>query len=115
MDKHTPEQEVQYLREAIGRPVPELWLEKLRELPYGRQSACVKLLKTKKFRSVFRKSLRNQLENWLNGNGYETPFSWKQWNCLMRSHYYKRPDAIETGYEDYPTMADYVAANRGML
>ena len=56
--------------------------------------ACLVLL-TSNLRSEFRKSLRNQLLNWLNDGEYETPFSAKQWNCLfdnqaMASGQYRR-------------------------
>lgn len=47
------------------------------------QYSCFILLKVKNFRSSFRKSLRKQLETWLNGESqYSSPFSMKQWGCL---------------------------------
>ena len=50
---------------------------------YGSDSkamkACAQLLGTKKFRSSFRASLRQQLDAWLRGEGkYETPLSDRQ-------------------------------------
>ena len=50
---------------------------------YGSNSkamkACAQLLGTKKFRSSFRASLRQQLDSWLRGEGkYETPLSDRQ-------------------------------------
>lgn len=55
-----------------------------------RFNACVKLLKTQKFRSSFRESLRGQLEKWIGTvqTGeiqYNTPFSEKQWEVLLRN------------------------------
>ena len=47
----------------------------------------IKLLKTKNFRSSFRQSLRNKLEDWLNTpreeREYDSPFSYKQWDALL--------------------------------
>ena len=50
---------------------------------YGTESkaikVCAQLLGTKKFRSSFRASLRQQLDSWLRGEGkYETPLSDRQ-------------------------------------
>lgn len=50
--------------------------------------AVCKLLKVKKFRSEFRKSLRDQVVTWMetpvNERKYNSPFSNRQWNCLIR-------------------------------
>jgi len=50
--------------------------------------ACVKLLKTKKFRSEFRKSLQKQLLNWIeeDNSKYPSPFSEKQAKYICDSY-----------------------------
>ena len=64
---------------------PESWQRFLLTLDEYRREAAVKLLATKSFRSEFRQSLRDQLEDWLAGNrSYQSPFSTRQWQALMR-------------------------------
>lgn len=64
----------------------------------ARRLAAVKLLKVKKFRSEFRRSLRDRLEAWLatpaNEREYASPFSFRQWECLTRYEHFeaKRTD-----------------------
>jgi hypothetical protein len=66
---------------------PESWQRGLLKLSSAKQLACARLLGVKNFRSAFRKSLRAQLESWLNGeNGYDSPFSPRQWDCLVDFH-----------------------------
>jgi hypothetical protein len=61
--------------------------EKLTRITNGAlRLACVKLLKTKTFRSEFRKSLKNQLLNWIEKGEYALPFSWKQEKALVNSY-----------------------------
>jgi hypothetical protein len=50
--------------------------------------ASIKLLKTKKFRSDFRKSLKEQLVSWIENENpkYDLPFSQKQQNSLCDSY-----------------------------
>lgn len=68
---------------------PEAWQRwfAYTNLSEGQKLAGVKLLKTKSFRSGFRRSLREQLETWLDAPAearkYDTPFSHKQWGCLI--------------------------------
>jgi hypothetical protein len=49
--------------------------------------ACIKLLNTHRFKSDFRRAMRDQLTLWLSKEPsertFETPFSTKQWNALM--------------------------------
>jgi hypothetical protein len=79
---------------AWGRGVqqawPEAWQRGLLGFSGPQQVACAKLLKTKKFRSAFRESLRDQLVAWLETPSeerkYGSPFSWKQWDCLVTSY-----------------------------
>ena len=53
-------------------------------LSAAKQYAALGLLKVKRFRSSFRASLRKQLDSWLAGESkYDSPFSWKQWECLL--------------------------------
>lgn len=66
---------------------PEAWQRKLITLNSTLQVACVKLLKTKKFRSQFRESLCNQLKSWMDGEAgdWPRPFSDKQLAFLVDS------------------------------
>ena len=60
--------------------------EKLITLHGALQVACIKLLKTKTFKSAFRESLKNQLQAWINSeNNYRSPFSTKQEHALVTS------------------------------
>lgn len=66
----------------------EEWQRGLMSIPsYVDRAACVDLLKVKKFRSEFRKGLRDQLVKWLetpvNQRQYKSPFSPKQYDCLV--------------------------------
>ena len=45
--------------------------------------ACVKLLKTKTFRSKYRESLCNQLKKWITEQGYVRPFTYKKTESLL--------------------------------
>jgi hypothetical protein len=69
---------------------PESWQKGLLTLPGVTQIACVKLLNTKKFRSSFRLSLRNQLVDWLEtaeeDRLYDKPFSVRQIEKLVTVH-----------------------------
>jgi hypothetical protein len=69
---------------------PESWQKGLLNLPAGLQVACAKLLRTKKFRSEFRLSLRNQLVGWLETPPeerlYSSPFSARQAQTLVTVH-----------------------------
>jgi hypothetical protein len=72
---------------------PEAWQ---RYLAYdcgvtARRLAVVKLLKTKRFRSEFRQSLRDRLDEWLASDEkeYDSPFSPKQWECLTRYEHHE--------------------------
>jgi len=66
--------------------VPESWAEGIGNLGLPERDACIKLLRTKSFRSSFRQSLCMQLKTWLDtepaDRKYLNPFSPKQWNCL---------------------------------
>lgn len=57
-----------------------VWFQRLSRLPECLQYCCIRLLLVKNFRSEFRKSLRNQLEGWLNAEKVEhpLPFSSRQ-------------------------------------
>lgn len=50
--------------------------------------ALAELLKTKRFKSNYRQSLRNQLEIWLEekDSDFYSPFSAKQWGTLNNPH-----------------------------
>ncbi len=65
----------------------EAWQRGLARLNCEERYACAGLLKTKTFRSTFRKSLRDQLVAWLEtapeNRKYNNPFSAKQWDALL--------------------------------
>jgi len=65
------------------------------------QLACIKLLKTKAFRSEFRKSLYQQLMDWIwsSERKHPSPFSPKQWDCLV--DVYTRRAAHQLGEQLY--------------
>jgi hypothetical protein len=70
---------------------PEAWQRGLLRLgSSANRLAAIKLLRVKKFRSEFRKSLRGQLETWLEtpreDRQYDSPFSFRQWDCLVNRH-----------------------------
>lgn len=60
--------------------------------------ACVKLLETKKFRSELRKSLRDQLDQYIatpaEDRKFKSPFSPKQWDCLIDRYTGREADQI---------------------
>ena len=65
-----------------GLPIDtdEVTTQALLRMSSFEQDTCVKLLTTKKFRSSFRESLRDQLVGWIYGDRkYASPFSPKQW------------------------------------
>lgn len=66
---------------------PEAWQRGLLHLNSAEKTGCIKLLRTKKFRSEFRKSLYEQLVAWLetpaDERKYSSPFSPKQWGTLI--------------------------------
>lgn len=76
---------------GVDKNWSEAWQRGL--MAVGRQAGreallvCVQLLKTEKFRSEFRKSLRDQLVAWLETpdgeRKYPMPFSRKQFECLI--------------------------------
>ncbi len=67
---------------------PQSWQEFLFRADEFKRNAAVNLLKVKSFRSEFRKSLRAQLEAWLDTpeeeRKYASPFSQRQWQCLLK-------------------------------
>ena len=70
------------------------WFYSLSKLTEIERLVCIKLLKTKNFRSEFRKKLAVQLVEWLDTDPeqrkYDKPFSPKQLECLISRH-----DAVE--------------------
>lgn len=67
---------------------PEPWQICLFNHPDRERRAIAKLLGTKNFRSDFRYSLRQQLERWIETpeekREFVSPFSDKQWQCLVK-------------------------------
>lgn len=64
---------------------PENWQRGLSDFGETARYVAIKLLATKKFRSSFRESLRNQLASWLEtspeNRRYASPLSQKQWDA----------------------------------
>lgn len=78
---------------------PEAWQRKLINFGQNEAYGAIKLLLTKKFRSEFRQSLRTQLESWLNAQGeqqYASPFSQRQWGCLLNQYVCREASATAT-------------------
>jgi len=72
---------------GVDKSWPEAWQRGLAPLSAEAKLACVKLLKVKTFRSQFRAALCTQLKTWLETPASErkhnSPFSTRQWECLM--------------------------------
>ncbi len=76
---------------------PKRWQIKLATLGSIQKLACIKLLKTKTFRSNFRRSLRDQLEIWLaskSAKRHISPFSPKQWQALLDPHTCREAESV---------------------
>ena len=71
-----------------ARSWPESWQVCLFNHSDRARQALARLLGTKNFRSDFRRSLRQQLEDWINmpetERRYASPFSDRQWGVLLR-------------------------------
>ena len=67
---------------------PESWQRVLSLLnnDHAGRVACIDLLRVKKFRSEFRKSIRQRLVTWLEDpeERYPSPFSPKQWDSILK-------------------------------
>ena len=63
--------------------------------------ACIQLLKTKKFRSEFRRGLHDQLVTWLTEERYPSPFSPKQWDKLVNKYVVWRAARLEAAIQRY--------------
>lgn len=75
------------MQEAKGTGFTRHQIKYLHELSSDERVACLKLLKTKKFRSAFRQSMCEQVRNWLKDkdNGfatYDKPLSNKQFGYI---------------------------------
>jgi hypothetical protein len=80
-----------YLGRGAEIDWPEAWFDKLsgtRRFSAAQVLACIKLLKTRSFKSAFRQHLRDQLEAWLADPEprYDSPFSRRQWECLVNGY-----------------------------
>ena len=76
--------------------LPALWCRRLMRFGEKQKLACIKLLNTKNFRSDFRRSLRERLESWLSEeeHDYDSPFSHRQWGCLINGYLAREADQI---------------------
>jgi len=72
---------------GVEKDWPQAWQRWLSVCGGPQRLAAIKLLRTKRFRSAFRKSLREQLEKWLTtmpeDRDYDSPFSRRQWECIV--------------------------------
>lgn len=81
---------------------PEAWQRGLAKMDRcANRVACVGLLKVKNFRSAFRKSMHDQLVTWLETSTedrkFGSPFSMRQWDCILDVHVGHRARSIEAG------------------
>lgn len=71
---------------GVEKSWPESWQRGLRAMSFERRYTAAKLLRVKKFRSEFRKSLRDQLVAWLEtpaqSRRFASPLTARQWDCL---------------------------------
>lgn len=85
--------------QGVKKEWPEAWQRGLLEFSSAETLACAKLLATKKFRSSFRESLRDQLVVWLETPAEErkfnSPFSPRQWACLMSHRVYRAAEQTD--------------------
>lgn len=86
---------------GVDREWPETWQRGLARLPFADRYAACKLLATKKFRSDFRRSLRDQIVAWLetapDARKFPSPLSSRQW-CAIAAPSYKTRRAEEAAY-----------------
>ncbi len=63
--------------------------------------ACIKLLKTKTFRSSFRAGMAEQLKTWINTPAeerkYRSPFSGRQWDSIVDVYVSREARGIDNG------------------
>lgn len=85
---------------GVPKDWPESWQRALLEMGSAETLACIKLLKPKKLRSEFRKSLKAQLLAWIetpaDERKYNTPFSPKQWGSLLNTYVRREAKDIST-------------------
>ena len=80
---------------------PETWQRGIAKISStADRIAVVKLLATKKFRSEFRKSLRDRLVEWLETpsekRAYPSPFSARQWETLVNVHIIREAKSVDS-------------------
>lgn len=81
---------------------PETWQRGIKDIKDAQcRRAAIKLLAVKKFRSAFRQELRQKLEAWLTtpveNRAYTSPFSYRQWNCLIDAHTAREAEQYDVG------------------
>ena len=94
---------------GVKQDWPEQWQREISKfngvLP---KVIAAKLLSTKKFRSAFRQSLRDQLVEWIENpekREYDSPFSIKQWKVLQDARTTRLARQIDTSL--YHRRGDY--------
>lgn len=90
---------------GVNQEWPESWQRELFNMGEVERFACVKLLKTKTFRSEFRFSLKQRLVEWMETKPEDriyknSPFSDRQWSALIKKYDVKnaRRNASNTYY-----------------
>ena len=76
-----------YLWSIVGKDCPERIQRALLPMGMPERMGCWNLLKVKNFRSDFRRSLRAQLDAWIDtpaeARTHRSPFSPRQWECVV--------------------------------
>ena len=69
--------------------VPKKWIPSLQAMEHDRRTVCLRLLKTKRFKSLWRAAMREQLYRWLEGlpGSSAEPFTSTEWAKLLRRRY----------------------------
>lgn len=84
----------------VPKTWPEAWQRGVAGFGQADKLACVKLLNTKSFRSDFRRSLRDRLVEWLETPAgerrYDSPFSDRQWDCLVNRYVKREAEQISS-------------------
>lgn len=69
--------------------IDEAWTARLATLPPLFETACYKLLRTRRFRNPVRRAIRDRLVDWLKGPNVLLPFN-SEWKILFSKDYWKR-------------------------
>lgn len=88
---------------GVEREWPQTWQRGLAKLSFADRFSACKLLRTKNFKSAFRKSLRDQIVAWLEAPAearkFASPLSERQWSAIAEPSY-RAKRAEEAAYRD---------------